>query len=256
MSKASSSHSEPHRSSAGFTLVELLVVISIIALLIAILLPVLRQVRATAMQTQCLSQLKQITTAVSMYQVDNDGFIPPWRDNSHSPTRYWTQQLIGYAGNRARMWVCPASPEAGSVKLSELEDGLQENPYDSTNAFRSRMRDVTTLGINVATGSVNLAFYGSYHRSSHLGINSRPVIYAGDTTGTDSNHYSPANPTHMGYMSAFIYPEHGSSFFPRHVGGGVNLLFTDGHAATTPPDVLRKWIDARFQSGSRLLVDR
>lgn len=51
----------------GFTLIELLVVISIIALLIAILLPALQQARKTARQLQCLSNFKQIGTALSVY---------------------------------------------------------------------------------------------------------------------------------------------------------------------------------------------
>lgn len=254
MSKTSSSHSEPRRSSAGFTLVELLVVISITALLIAILLPALRQARAAARQTQCLSQLKQITTAVSMYQVDHEDYIPPWIDRTQSPTQYWTQQLVGYAGNQARMWVCPDSPETGSVTLAEIEAGFQYDP--ASLDFRTRMRDVTTLGINV-TDTQPGSFYETYHRSSQLStINSQPVVYAGDTTGTDADHYDPKNPNGHGYMNRWIYPNQGFSFFPRHVGSGVNLLFTDGHAATTTPDVLQKWIDTRFQSGSRLLVDR
>ena len=64
---------------AGFTLVELLVVVSVIALLIALLLPALSRARRAAQSAGCLSNLRQLQTCWLMYANDHGGTLPPNR---------------------------------------------------------------------------------------------------------------------------------------------------------------------------------
>lgn len=86
-------HSAHPKKVTGFTLVELLVVIGIIALLISILLPALNKARRAANAVACLSQLRQIGQAQLMYINANRGYYVPL---SGSPGMYHSAQYSPY----------------------------------------------------------------------------------------------------------------------------------------------------------------
>jgi len=91
----------------GFTLIELLVVIAIIAILAAILFPVFAQAREKARTISCLSNAKQMGTAIMMYAQDFEEAIVPWiscgaAQGCGSPTRVerlWVGKLQPYIKN-------------------------------------------------------------------------------------------------------------------------------------------------------------
>src|SRR5579885_2904105 len=89
----------------AFSLIELLVIVSIIAILASLLAPVLAQVREQVRSTLCLSNLRQLGMGVMLYAEDYDamyaspGYLPgTWPMDLHQP----------YLSSGWRVWVCPS----------------------------------------------------------------------------------------------------------------------------------------------------
>src|SRR2546430_15353150 len=93
-------------SRRGFTLVELLVVIGIIALLISILLPALSKARKSANTAKCLSTVRQLGMALTMYQNEHRGRGIPYYSLTDELC-LWMRQLRGAYSNIDSSRLCP-----------------------------------------------------------------------------------------------------------------------------------------------------
>ncbi len=130
------------RNREGFTLIELLVVIAIIAILAAILFPVFARARRAAMKTSCLNNLKQIGTAVNMYESDWDDRYPlvtgpgrefeekvynwtwNYRINSAAQGEHrWFQNVVGPYAKNKKIFMCPAVGDDQKWIFSDPQEG-------------------------------------------------------------------------------------------------------------------------------------
>ena len=88
------------RRAGGFTIIELLVVIGIIAILLGLLLPVSIRVREAARTVQCASQLRQIGQAIINYTTANSGMLPEWSGTHSYPDDVKADDPDGPGGRR------------------------------------------------------------------------------------------------------------------------------------------------------------
>lgn len=143
------------RKRKAFTLIELLVVIAIIAILAAILFPVFAQAKAAAKKTQCLSNMRQLGIALSMYMTDYDEtcfFFGHNVDLSRtSPTpigatrdNRWWNQILPYRGNNKEILASPSDP---AQKPWPGEDG---SAPDKPLVKRSYVANRAAEGLNLS----------------------------------------------------------------------------------------------------------
>lgn len=127
----------------GFTLVELLVVIGIIAVLIALLMPALTRVRAHAISTECQSNLRQIGQACFMYAGENKGYLPPAvpnviefitgggnidnPPNSPAPSHQLKQLFYRYLQGGTNVFYCPANDLWEGEAVDPASDNLPKH---------------------------------------------------------------------------------------------------------------------------------
>ena len=175
----------------GFTLVELLVVIGIIALLIAILLPVLATANSQAKSVACMSNVRQIATAAQMYTMDNKNIyigFPPDRKAALYP--YLKQGKTNTDFSERQVWTCPANDHIET----EASYGFNTN-LNWTKITRTRWSET------VALCDGGLKDDGTPSTATHVWPPGRP--------GTSSS----CRPNHL-----------------RHAKQLVSVGFVDGHA--------------------------
>lgn len=244
---------------SGFTLVEMLVVIAIIAILAALLLPVISSAKLNALRTQCTSNVRQLGVAGLMYVGDN-GKHPPYNDPIYPGGGTW-MGTMNIAAQKKGIGICPSAPLAEPAPVSGNGQGTADKAWvrwtsdNKTMFFGSYGFNSWLYTHEPGWQSPEARLY--FNGVANIQIPSSTPVFA-DENWVDGNPLETEPPYHDLYtgsplsswtdnMGRFTISRHGAgsaSSAPRNLApgakmpGAINIGFADGHSALTPLESL------------------
>ena len=176
----------PQNARRGFTLVELLVVIGIIAILISILLPGLNKARQQASTVRTLANLRQVSTAYLDYANSNKGnllpgFVPEKNVTGEEPAAFDRPSGFTFTGRAARFWTYRLAVANHSIWGAMRPTlGATDLPLMS-DTYTDAENKAYTAGIYPIFG-LNTVYLGGHAPSKMTDIGTAKDYYRGFTT--------------------------------------------------------------------------
>ena len=255
---------------SGFTLIELLVVIVVIAALVAMILPVSRAVKQRAMAVMCKSNLKQLSTALTLYESENGIFPNGFDDLSHAQV----EPHGGYPG-------IGSCDKQGWWWFHFLADTLGEN-FEEGTVFWCPSRNIEepcvlcgNYGLNRAickdVKPKNGEFSGTPLALEQIPHPARTLLmidsgyslisWRGATNNTGIEPFENPMRTGAFYVPGLTVNEEreispgfeSDALDGRHPNSTVNMLFADGHLARlNADDLFVEEMDGKYTNRSPL----
>jgi prepilin-type processing-associated H-X9-DG protein/prepilin-type N-terminal cleavage/methylation domain-containing protein len=214
-------------SQGGFTLVELLVVIGIIALLISLLLPALGRARNSADAVKCSSNLHQLALAAYAYAYDNKGYNVTSAVQSVSPMTITVGtggSAVAYTGSGGISWNY-AYVASGSTPVYSFKDGFLGRYLPTDAVLQCPAMEALDLPYTGVKNTYGIALIGAT-RITQVQISSETPCF-GDGVNINSSG-ALSRPTQLqrpGMAALGGY----DCFHGRHPGAKGNVAFFDGH---------------------------
>ena len=231
----------------GFTLVELLIVIAIIATLVGLLMPAVQSAREAGRRTQCASNLRQVGLGWLGHAEAHRGFFPrtDHEKNALGQSQSWIFTMAPWIESCDAIRICPTdgraeerrAASATSYLLNSFVSMAIPNAVDRMSKLSASSRTLVTFEISprmTPKAANDHAHPNDWFSAGNVAQDARYPGWIWYTAQAEANFGDCAVPASAG----------GTARTDRLHAGQANYLCADGHVETIPATTIADWVTA------------